>query len=52
MTDKKKILKEEDFKKSLKEYYSLRDWDEKGIPNWNKLKELDLEKYSQGIVKG
>ena len=39
------LLNEDDFKESLKEYYSLRGWDEKGIPTKNKLKELNLDKY-------
>ena len=36
------LLKMEDFQKSLQEYYSLRGWDEKGIPTNEKLKELGL----------
>jgi aldehyde:ferredoxin oxidoreductase len=40
------VLTEVDYKKSLKEYYSLRGWDEKGIPTTEKLKDLDLTKYA------
>jgi aldehyde:ferredoxin oxidoreductase len=39
------LLTKEGFEKSLKEYYSLRGWDEKGIPTKEKLKELGLQKY-------
>ena len=39
-------LSENEFQKSLKEYYSIRGWDEKGIPTSKKLKELGLERYS------
>jgi len=39
------LIKKEDFEKSLKEYYTLRGWNEKGIPTSNKLKELGLSKY-------
>ena len=39
-------IKKDEFKDSLKEYYSLRGWSNKGIPTSNKLMELDLEKYS------
>jgi aldehyde:ferredoxin oxidoreductase len=39
------VLTLEGFNKSLAEYYSLRGWDEKGIPTNEKLKELDLSKY-------
>ena len=41
------LLSEIDFQNSLKEYYSLRGWDEKGHPQPEKLKELGLEKYSK-----
>lgn len=44
------VLTEEDFQKSLKEYYSLRGWNEKGIPTLKKLKELGLEKYAKRII--
>lgn len=40
------LLTEDDFQKSLMEYYSLRGWNEKGIPCSEKLKELGLEKYA------
>ncbi len=40
------VLTEDEFQKSLKEYYSLRGWDKKGVPTTKKLKELDLDKYS------
>ncbi len=39
------VLTKEGFEKSLQEYYSLRGWDEKGIPTKEKLKELGLQKY-------
>ena len=39
------ILDEKDFQKSLKEYYSLRGWDEKGTPSKEKIKKLGLRKY-------
>jgi aldehyde:ferredoxin oxidoreductase len=37
------LLKKEDFQQSLKDYYSLRGWDEKGVPTSEKLKELGLK---------
>jgi len=40
------LLKEDEFQNSLQEYYSIRGWNEKGIPTSKKLKELGLEKYS------
>ena len=40
------VLSRDEFQKSLKEYYSLRGWDKKGVPTTKKLKELDLDKYS------
>ena len=43
------LLKDEGFKKSLQEYYTLRGWDKRGIPTKEKLKELGLEKYAKGI---
>jgi len=43
------LIKKEDFEKSLKEYYALRGWNEKGIPTSNKLKELGLSKYEKII---
>ena len=39
------LLTKEGFQKSLNEYYSLRGWNEKGIPTKEKLKELGLQKY-------
>jgi aldehyde:ferredoxin oxidoreductase len=45
------LLDEECFYKSLKEYYSLRGWDDKGIPTSKKLKELGLEKYAKKVLK-
>jgi aldehyde:ferredoxin oxidoreductase len=39
-----KISKDE-FQKSLLEYYSIREWTDKGIPTEEKLKKLGLEKY-------
>jgi aldehyde:ferredoxin oxidoreductase len=43
------LIKKEDFEKSLKEYYALRGWNEKGIPTSDKLKELGLSKYEKTI---
>ena len=43
------LIKKEDFEKSLREYYALRGWNEKGIPTSNKLKELGLSKYEKII---
>jgi aldehyde:ferredoxin oxidoreductase len=40
------VLTEEGFQQSLKEYYSLRGWDAKGVPTAKKLKELGLDKYT------
>jgi len=40
------VLTKEGFQQSLKEYYSLRGWDAKGVPTAKKLKELDLDKYT------
>jgi aldehyde:ferredoxin oxidoreductase len=37
------VIPEEDFKKSLQEYYSLRGWDSRGIPTSEKLRELGLD---------
>lgn len=39
------VLTKEGFQKSLKEYYKLRGWNEKGVPTKEKLKELNLENY-------
>jgi aldehyde:ferredoxin oxidoreductase len=41
------LIKKEDFEKSLKEYYALRGWNEKGIPTPEKLKELGLSKFGK-----
>ncbi|UCF49662.1 MAG: aldehyde ferredoxin oxidoreductase family protein [Thermoplasmatales archaeon] len=38
------LIKEDAFQKSLQEYYSIRGWNEKGIPTKEKLEELGLEK--------
>ena len=43
------VLPIDEFKKSLKEYYSLRGWNEKGIPTMKKLKQTGLEKYAKEI---
>jgi aldehyde:ferredoxin oxidoreductase len=45
------LLTKEGFDKSLREYYSLRGWDDKGLPTSKKLKELGLEKYGKNLVK-
>jgi aldehyde:ferredoxin oxidoreductase len=41
------VLNEEEFQKSLHDYYALRGWDEYGIPTNKKLQELGIEKYSK-----
>lgn len=41
------VLTKEGFEKSLKEYYILRGWDEKGVPTKSKLKQLGLEQYQK-----
>ena len=46
---KGKVLSERDFKESMKEYYTLRGWNEKGIPTKEKLKELNISKYAGSI---
>jgi len=46
---KGKVLSERDFKESIKEYYTLRGWNEKGIPTKEKLKELNISKYIESI---
>jgi len=48
------VLPEDKFQQSLKEYYSLRGWDENGVPTAKKLKELGLIKYAKaiGLEKG
>jgi len=43
------VLTKDRFEQSLKEYYSLRGWDEKGLPKKEKLKELDLLEYANLI---
>jgi aldehyde:ferredoxin oxidoreductase len=43
------VLTKDGFEQSLKEYYSLRGWDEKGLPKKEKLKELDLLEYANLI---
>lgn len=37
------LLKQDDFQKSLEEYYSLRGWNNKGVPTSEKLNELGLK---------
>ncbi|RLI61112.1 MAG: aldehyde ferredoxin oxidoreductase, partial [Candidatus Asgardarchaeum californiense] len=39
------LLTDEGFQQGLKEYYSLRGWDDKGIPTKEKLEELGLVGY-------
>ncbi|PNX50551.1 MAG: hypothetical protein BV456_06325, partial [Thermoplasmata archaeon M8B2D] len=43
------VLTKNRFEQSLKEYYSLRCWDEKGLPKKEKLKQLDLLEYANLI---
>ena len=47
---KGKVLSEFDFKKSINEYYTLRGWNEEGIPTKEKLKELNISKYIESIL--
>ena len=42
---KGKMLSENEFKKSLNEYYNIRKWNLNGKPTKEKIKELDLSKY-------
>jgi aldehyde:ferredoxin oxidoreductase len=44
------VLTRDGLQKGLREYYSLRGWDEKGIPTMKKLEELGLEKYAKGVI--
>jgi len=37
-------IKRDEFEKSLQEYYSIRGWNDNGIPTKKKIKELGLEK--------
>jgi len=46
---KGKILLEDEFQKSLEEYYTLRGWNKNGIPTKGKLEELGLSKYLESI---
>jgi aldehyde:ferredoxin oxidoreductase len=43
------VITKDGFEKSLKEYYNLRGWDEKGVPTKKKLEELGLQKYADII---
>lgn len=43
------IIKEEEFERCLQEYYSLRGWDNRGIPKIEKLEELGLKEYSKYV---
>ena len=45
------LLSHKEFKKSMQEYYSIRGWDEKGIPKKETLERLGLEKYSKGLIR-
>lgn len=47
---KNKVLNEDEFKKSLQEYYALRGWNRRGIPTKEKLKQLGLTSYAKSIV--
>jgi len=44
-----KIIPKEEFKQSLQEYYTLRGWNQKGIPTRKKVRELGLELYANKI---
>jgi len=46
---KGKVLSEDEFQKSLEEYYTFRGWNKKGIPTKEKLEELGLSKYLESI---
>ncbi len=48
---KNHVITEEEFQKSLIEYYNLRGWDSKGIPTKKKLSSLNLDSYFS-IIKG
>jgi len=39
-------IPKDEFKESLLNYYKIRGWNSKGIPEKKKLKELDIEKYN------
>jgi aldehyde:ferredoxin oxidoreductase len=39
------VIQKDDFQQSLKEYYSLRGWDDNGLPTMKKIKELGLKEY-------
>jgi len=43
-------LPEDGFKQSLREYYSLRGWNKKGVPTEKKLEELGIAEYISGIA--
>lgn len=46
---KDRVLNENEFNKSLQEYYALRGWNEKGIPTKEKLNQLGLTSYAKSI---
>jgi aldehyde:ferredoxin oxidoreductase len=39
------VIQKDDFQQSLQEYYSLRGWDDNGLPTMKKIKELGLKEY-------
>ncbi|MFH1101287.1 MAG: aldehyde ferredoxin oxidoreductase family protein [Methanobacteriota archaeon] len=41
------VIPEGEFQHSMQEYYTLRGWDNNGIPTPEKIKELGLEKYTK-----
>ncbi|MCK4347559.1 MAG: aldehyde ferredoxin oxidoreductase family protein [Thermoplasmatales archaeon] len=44
-----KVLSEDEFQKSLEEYYTFRGWNKRGIPTKEKLEELGLSSYLESI---
>ena len=45
------LLTDDGFKQGLQEYYTLRGWDERGVPTKTKLRELGLTLYSEKMVR-
>jgi aldehyde:ferredoxin oxidoreductase len=41
------VMNREQFERMLSEYYSLRGWDERGIPTGQKLEELGIPEYAR-----
>jgi len=45
------LISQKEFEKSMKEYYSIRGWNELGIPTLEKLSKLGLENIGKVIVR-